>query len=70
LVFIIVISPLLQKLSSKHLKLTFSEIRIANMIKLAKLTKEIATYLGVSDKTIEFHRGSMRKKTGDQQGKS
>jgi DNA-binding CsgD family transcriptional regulator len=65
-----VVSPFLQKLTSKHLKLTPSEIRIASLIKLGKTTKEIAAHLGLSDKTIEFHRGSIRKKMGINKAKA
>lgn len=59
-----VISPLFQKLPMINLSFTPSEIQIVNLIKQGRTTKEIAGYLGLSSKTIEFHRNSIRKKLG------
>jgi DNA-binding CsgD family transcriptional regulator len=53
-----------QKLSSKDLHLTPSEIKIANMIKDGKTTKEIAESMGVSTNAINHHRYHIRKKLG------
>jgi PAS domain S-box-containing protein len=51
-------------LSSTHLRLTPTEIKIANLIRLGKTTKEIADMLSVSTETIEVHRKRIRDKFG------
>jgi len=59
-----IISPLAEKLNSRHLGLSALEIQIANLIKDGKRTKEIASVLNLSAKTIEVHRRNIRKKLG------
>jgi len=59
-----IISPFSRTLSSKHLGLTPTELRIANMIKDGRKTKEMARLMNLSPRTVESHRESIRKKMG------
>ena len=58
------ISPFTRRLSLKYLNLTPAEIRIVNLIKQGKTTKEIAKMLKVSPRTIDTHRKNIRSKIG------
>jgi len=58
------ISPFARRLSSKFLSLTPKEIQIANLIKQGKTTKDIAGFMGVSNRTIDTHRKNLRIKLG------
>jgi PAS domain S-box-containing protein len=59
-----IISPFIRGIHLKHLKFTPVEIKVANLVKQGKTTKEIAQFLNLSSKTIEFHRDNIRKKVG------
>lgn len=50
--------------SQQYLSFTPMEMRIADLIKQGKSTKEIASILGVSPFAVSFHRTNMRKKCG------
>jgi PAS domain S-box-containing protein len=59
-----IVSPFSRRLSSKYLGLTPTEIRVANLIKEDKTTKEIAEFMRLSKKTVETHRDHIRRKLG------
>ena len=59
-----IISPFLRGISLQHLKLTPTEIQVANMIKQGKKTRDIAEMLQLGKKTVDFHRENIRKKVG------
>lgn len=59
-----IIAPLIQGLSVDQLKLTPTELRIANLIRYGKTTKEIAQMLNLSMRTIDVNRNNIRKKIG------
>ncbi len=57
-------SPFVNKLSSKYLDLTPTEIRVAHFVKDGKRNKEIAQMMNLSLGTILTHRHSIRRKLG------
>jgi len=59
-----VVTPFIPGLSPRYLKLTPQEIQVANLVRQGKTTKEIAEFLNLSPRTVEFHRNSIRKKIG------
>jgi len=59
-----IVSPFAQKFSNSFIKLTPTEIHVANLIRQGKSTKEVADLLNLSRKTIEFHRDNIRSKIG------
>lgn len=59
-----IVSPFSLSLHSKYLGLTLSEIRVANLVKEGKTTKEIASLLNSTSRAISFHRQNLRKKLG------
>jgi len=59
-----IISPFRQDLSRKLLRFSSTEIKVANLIKQGRTTKEIADLFNLSTKTIDFHRNNIRKKLG------
>ena len=58
------VSPFLHRLSLEFLKLTPSEIQVANLVKHGNTNKEIARILNLSYQTVAFYRKSIRKKVG------
>lgn len=59
-----IVSPFSQTLHTRFLGLTLSEIRVANLIKEGRTTKEIAGLLNSTPRAIAFHRQNIRKKLG------
>jgi len=59
-----IVSPFLHGISAKYIKLTPTEIQVANLVKQGKPTKEIADTLFMSPRTIETHRYNIRSKLG------
>ena len=58
------VSPFAKTLSSKHAVLTPTEIRVAELVRQGKTSKEIATLLSVSANAITVHRYNIRRKLG------
>jgi DNA-binding NarL/FixJ family response regulator len=56
--------PITKKRSPILYELTSRELQIASLIKEGKTTKDIAECLFISTKTVEYHRGNIRKKLG------
>ncbi len=65
-----VISPFTNTLTNKYFDFTPTEIRIANLVKRGKTTKEMANLLNVSESAVSFHRKNIRKKLDLPQKKS
>jgi DNA-binding CsgD family transcriptional regulator len=57
-------SSFARHLSTWKAKLTPSEIRVAELIRLGKSSKEIASLLRVSPHAVAFHRTNLRSKLG------
>ncbi|MGC9975520.1 MAG: PAS domain S-box protein [Syntrophales bacterium] len=59
-----IVSSFSHKLSSKHINLTPTEIKVANLVREGKTTKDIAEFLGSSPSSIKIHRFNVRRKLG------
>ena len=59
-----IISPFLSRISQSCFDLTPQEIRVADFVKNGNTTKEISCILGISLKTVDYHRDTIRKKLG------
>jgi len=59
-----ILSPLARHVSKNYLNFTPTEIQVASLVRNGRTTKEIGDLLGLSTKTIEFHRENIRSKVG------
>jgi DNA-binding CsgD family transcriptional regulator len=59
-----VVSPLAKNLASKQMGFSPTELQVATLVKDGNKSKEIASLLNVSQRTVDFHRLSIRKKLG------
>ncbi len=57
-------SPFIRKTTTRFLGLTSTEIRVADLIRKGRSSKEIADILGISERAVTFHRQSIRGKLG------
>ncbi|MEJ2041028.1 MAG: PAS domain S-box protein, partial [Desulfosarcinaceae bacterium] len=57
-----IVSPFIGRLSSRYVKFTPMEIRVANLVREGKTNKEIANLLLIAKNTVLFHRHNIRKK--------
>ncbi|MFH1078908.1 MAG: cache domain-containing protein [Pseudomonadota bacterium] len=59
-----IVSPFSRKMSLEFIELTPKELEVAQLIRLGKSNKEITEVQGISIRTVEFYRESIRKKMG------
>jgi PAS domain S-box-containing protein len=59
-----IISPLARSLSSKMLRLSPTQLEVANLVHQGKTTKQIAETMNLAESTIDFHRNNIRAKLG------
>jgi len=59
-----IVSPFLSRISQACFDLTPQEIRVADLVKNGSTTKEISGILGISIKTVDYHRDNIRRKLG------
>ncbi len=59
-----IVSPFLHHISTIQQRLTPQEIQVADLVRWGRSSKDIASILNVSTRTINFHRENIRKKLG------
>jgi DNA-binding NarL/FixJ family response regulator len=59
-----IVSPLARSLSSKFLRLSQTELEVANLVQQGNTTKQIAETMNLAQSTIDFHRNNIRSKLG------
>jgi PAS domain S-box-containing protein len=59
-----IISPFARNLTLREFHLTPTELRIADLIRQGRSTKEAAELMNLSIRSVEFHRDNLREKLG------
>jgi DNA-binding CsgD family transcriptional regulator/PAS domain-containing protein len=59
-----IVSPFASNLSSQYLRLSHTEMEVANLIRQGNNTKKIAQLMNLAESTIDFHRNNIRAKLG------
>jgi PAS domain S-box-containing protein len=59
-----IVSPLAHSLQSRLLRLSPTELEVANLVHQCKTTKQIAETMNLAESTIDFHRNNIRVKLG------
>lgn len=59
-----IISPFARNLTLREFRLTPTELRIADLIRQGRSTKEAAELMNLSIRSVEFHRDNLREKLG------
>ena len=59
-----IVSPFSSNLSSRFLRLSHTELEVANLIRQGHSTKAIAEMMNLAESTIDFHRNNIRAKLG------
>lgn len=57
-----IVSPFINRISSRFANLTPTEIRVANLVKEGRTNKEIAELMSITKNTVLYHRHNIRKK--------
>ena len=59
-----IVSPFASNLSSRFLRLSQTELEVANLVRQGNSTKAIAGLMHLAQSTIDFHRNNIRAKLG------
>jgi PAS domain S-box-containing protein len=59
-----IITPFSRQIATRYLELSPAEVEVANLVRHGRKSKEIATLLNISTRTVEMHRRNIRHKLG------